>query len=431
MSKIKIKNFGPIKKGYLENDGWMDVKKVTVFIGNQGSGKSTVAKLISTMIWIEKALVRGDFKEKDLTVHNRFVKHCSYQNIQNYFKDNTRIEYKGKAYSILYEFGNVLVNKNKENGYSFPKIMYVPSERNFVSSVKNVLNLKGLPSTLYTFSDEFIDATEDLNGSVELPINNAKFEFQKLNKLSWIIGEDYKIKLSEASSGFQSFVPLFIVTSYLSHSLEKENDSTVKEISIEEGKRIREEIEKIYSNPNLSEEVKKASLEYLSSRFKYSCFINIVEEPEQNLFPTSQWQMLKSLLEFNNMNAGNKLILTTHSPYIINFLSIAIQGKYLEDKINSSGKEKDLLENVNEANTIKNRGNYEDWVLLERLNEVITLKSLLASSDVIIYQLDENNGSINKLSKPEGIPSDKNYLNNMLAEGNRLFDKLLEIEEEI
>ena len=46
MSKIKIKNFGPIKEGYIENDGWIDVKKVTVFIGNQGSGKSTVAKLL-------------------------------------------------------------------------------------------------------------------------------------------------------------------------------------------------------------------------------------------------------------------------------------------------------------------------------------------------------------------------------------------------
>ena len=52
MGKIKIKNFGPIKEGYQDNDGWIDIKKVTVFIGNQGSGKSTVAKLISTFVWI-------------------------------------------------------------------------------------------------------------------------------------------------------------------------------------------------------------------------------------------------------------------------------------------------------------------------------------------------------------------------------------------
>ena len=66
MSKIKIKNFGPIQEGYKENNGWIDISKVTVFIGNQGSGKSTVAKLISTFTWIEKALVRGDYNKNGL-----------------------------------------------------------------------------------------------------------------------------------------------------------------------------------------------------------------------------------------------------------------------------------------------------------------------------------------------------------------------------
>ena len=56
MSKIRIKNFGPIKEGFQENNGWIDIKKVTLFIGNQGSGKSTVAKLISTFTWLEKSL---------------------------------------------------------------------------------------------------------------------------------------------------------------------------------------------------------------------------------------------------------------------------------------------------------------------------------------------------------------------------------------
>lgn len=48
MSRIKIKNFGPIKATTSATDGWIDISKVTVFTGNQGSGKSTVAKLVST-----------------------------------------------------------------------------------------------------------------------------------------------------------------------------------------------------------------------------------------------------------------------------------------------------------------------------------------------------------------------------------------------
>ena len=64
MSKIKIKNFGPIRDGFQGDNGWLDISKITVFIGNQGSGKSTIAKLISTFTWIEKALIRGDYDKK-------------------------------------------------------------------------------------------------------------------------------------------------------------------------------------------------------------------------------------------------------------------------------------------------------------------------------------------------------------------------------
>jgi len=38
MSKIKVRYFGPINEGCLQ-DGWIDICKTTVFIGNQGLGK--------------------------------------------------------------------------------------------------------------------------------------------------------------------------------------------------------------------------------------------------------------------------------------------------------------------------------------------------------------------------------------------------------
>ena len=122
------------------------------------------------------------------------------------------------------------------------------------------------------------------------------------------------------------------------------------------------------------------------------------------------WLEIKKLLEFNNMNAGNKLILTTHSPYIINFLNLAIHGEYLETRIEKS----------NQANALKSK-----------LYQIIPEQSLICSNNVIVYQCNEVDGSINKLPTPEGIPSDQNYLNDMLKEGNRMFDKLLEIEEEL
>ena len=59
--RLRLNNFGPIGPGLSDNNGWIDFKRVTVFIGNQGSGKSTVAKLFSTFSWVEKALVRDLF----------------------------------------------------------------------------------------------------------------------------------------------------------------------------------------------------------------------------------------------------------------------------------------------------------------------------------------------------------------------------------
>jgi len=99
MSKIKIKNFGPVKNGFQDNGGWLDINKVTVFVGNQGSGKSTVAKLISTFTWIEKALVRGDYDQKWFERKNRLKNgFLPYHRLENYLKSDTYIEYQGDAY---------------------------------------------------------------------------------------------------------------------------------------------------------------------------------------------------------------------------------------------------------------------------------------------------------------------------------------------
>ena len=89
MNKLRVKNFGPIRTGLIENDGWIDVKKVTVFLGDQGTGKSTVAKLITTFTWLEKVLMRGDITENELSIPNALKKHLEYHRISNYFTDTS------------------------------------------------------------------------------------------------------------------------------------------------------------------------------------------------------------------------------------------------------------------------------------------------------------------------------------------------------
>jgi predicted ATPase len=417
MSKIKIKNFGPIKDGYTANDGWIDIKKVTVFIGNQGSGKSTVAKLISTFIWIEKALVRGDYNKKWFERKNKLKNHyLNYHRLENYFKtnsngnDDTVIEYEGEAYSFKFENGSLSINEINNKNYLLPQIMYVPAERNFITYVKTPKELKLSSDSLKEFLTEFDNAKNEMKGLEKLPINNVDIEYDKLNDTLNLKGEGYKVMLTEASSGFQSLVPLYIVSNYLANSVKKQSESNKEPMSNNELQRFKKGVKDIWSNNSLTDEQRRVALSVLSSKFNKTAFINIVEEPEQNLYPSSQWQMLQSLLTFNEMNKGNKLIMTTHSPYIINYLSISIQGKYLEKKIKKSTKEDELL---------------------SKLYNLIPEKAFVSSNNVVVYQLDEQDGSIKKLDTVDGIPSDENFLNDRLAEGNHLFDSLLEIEQEL
>ena len=410
MTRLRIKDFGPIKGGCTENDGWLDVRKVTLFIGNQGSGKSTVAKLISVFSWIEKAIVKGQLKAKELKAYNRFLKQLSYQRIDNYIKSTTEIEYEGRAYRISYKRNVFTAEKNEANGYLLPKIMYVPAERNFLGAIDRPDKLKNLPSPLFTFLDEYDHARNLYSKGIDLPIGDARFVYDSLNKIAHITNDNFTLRLSEASSGFQSTVPIYLVMKYLTESLGKANDPAVKPQSIEEQRKLAREIQRIINDPAISEEVRQESLRQLSARYKPACLINIVEEPEQNLFPGSQRILLNSLLEFTNNNEGNKLIITTHSPYLINFLSIAIQGSVLYESIKESK---------------------EVTVLTKKLEDVIPVRALLKAKDVIIYQMDERSGTIAKLTDYEGIPSDSNFLNQQIHQSNVLFDTLLEIEEEI
>ncbi len=416
MSKIRIKNFGPIKEGCENDDGWIEINKVTVFIGDQGSGKSTVAKAISTLSWLEKSLNRGDTKRDTISFHV-FKKFFEFQKIHNYFSDNTLIEYIGEKYHILYDatkkFPEITENNYDAEKYIVPKIMYIPSERNFLSALSDAYNVKGLPDNVFTFAEELKRAQKELNGKkLKLPIANIEYEYDEREDESYVIGEKYKIKLLEASSGLQSFIPLYLVSRNLSMEIKDDEKTLRKNLSVTQSLRMDKEIAELMlikgsGNNDLSQEIEKIRAKYYNK-----CFLNIVEEPEQNLFPSSQWEMLKMMLEFNNKTPGNKLIMTTHSPYIINYLTLCVKAhaiyKALEEK--------------------KNKQNILDG---SQIKKILPISSVIKANDLCIYELDHRNGSIKKLGTYQGIPSDSNYLNRSLGESNRLFDELLEIEEEL
>ncbi|ULJ68961.1 ATP-binding protein [Wielerella bovis] len=419
--RIKIQHFGAIQQTNPDNQGWLDIEKVTVFIGDQGSGKSTVAKLISTFMWIEKALVRGDLDAKTLQRKGKFTQFLKYHRLESYVQPNSYIEYDGLAKHIIFENNQLKVQKNEshEQNYVLPQIMYVPAERNFISYVKNPRELKITSESLQEFITEFNNAKRALKEPIALPINNIHLKYQEKTDSLKLKGENYEIDLSDGASGFQSAVPLLLVSDYLANSIVNPNVNNAP-MSEKERENFSKEMKQILENADFSDEQRRLAISLLSAKFNKKAFINIVEEPEQNLFPNSQWEILKELLKFNDLAEFNQLFITTHSPYIINYLSITIKASQIFQVI--------LDTYFNIYNTELPCGSELEKEIFDKLDEIIDTDCWLESHDLSIYQLKD--GVVTLLPEIYGIPSDDNYLNQMLREGNDLIDKLFDIEDE-
>lgn len=411
MTRLRIKHFGPIVQGMQGHDGWIDFKRVTVFIGNQGSGKSTLAKLFSTFSWMEKALVRGDYDQKWFERKGRLKGQLlPYHRLEHYLHDalegDTEIDYEGQAYAFSYREGVLSIKKLNGEGYQLPQVMYVPAERNFIAYVRHPRELKLSSEALKEFLTEFEKAKANMSGSVQLPINDTELEYDKLNDLLNLKGRGHKLRLTDASSGFQSLVPVYLVSQYLASTVKSK---TQQSMSTEELDRFKKWAEAIFKDETLTEEQQRAALSALSARFNKTAFLNIVEEPEQNLFPSSQWEMLKSLLQFKEQGPSNQLVLTTHSPYVVSYLGLAVQAHALWAKLLEQGRQD----------------------LIEKLIEIVPLHAMVPAKELEIYQSNELDGTVSALPHFEGIPSDSNVLNTYLHKGNALFDQLLDLEEAI
>lgn len=398
MRTIHIKDFGPIK-----DTGLIEVRPVTVFCGNQGTGKSTVAKLISMMSWIEKALVRKDVTTEDVKA-NFVENYCSYHYLEHYFNPDSFMEYTGDVLHLIYKKNAVKIELKDLKSYQMPQIMYVPAERNLMVAIENAERISSLPPALVTMMEVYRKALTKLRTDLKLPVNGFAVHYDKKGKTTWITDGSFQIQVHEAASGLQSVIPLMMVTKFLMHQIEK---GTTRDLSAEERERLQKEIADIIQDKSIDENVRKAILNTVNSRFRNDCFMNIVEEPEQNLFPTTQRQVVYELLDTLHKHEGNVLIMTTHSPYVLNDLTLAVKAGEIKKM---AGKK---------------------TAVLKRLGEIVTLGSCLAEGELAVYQINDTDGVVTPLPLYEGIPDDNNFLNSSLEDSNLLFDQLLELEDEL
>ena len=353
MNKLKIKNFGPIKSGYPDSDdGFFDISKVSIFVGDQGTGKSSVAKIISLFSWLEKqhqsqntdeiVISHSDFKNEFLSFHR----------IDSFLQDDTEIRYFSDNCSISY-YKNELHIKKINDKYIRPKVLYVPAERSFCTAIFNPNKVTGMPKNVLDFLSDYYDSIKAQNGkTIQLPLNGYEFRFSENDNRAYISEKDnYEIKIEEASSGLQSLTPLFITINYYLSQIQLPIDKRFEEFSLEQINQLKEVLSKHSLKKNISKEKinsiisqTKDSFKIISDNNEQNHFINsrlicIIEEPEQSLFPTSQYEIFMHLLKGFSNETNNSLVLTTHSPYILETINNSIYA----DTIRKSGKDSNHL----------------------------------------------------------------------------------------
>ncbi len=364
--EIEIRNVGPI------NDVQLKINKVNLFIGPQGSGKSTIAKIISFCFWLEKNVllhravshVTSLFVVKNLLVFHK---------LEHYFSNNSVIKYTSEVISFEYTQDSVTVKEGPLfDSASVGKTAYIPSERNIVT-IPEVSTIPFPNNCLRNYIFEWFNIRNKYNQN-----NNAKiadldvsYYFNKESKKDILVLENGKeIELHESSSGMQSAVPLYILLDYLTrwiyenpedisfekrdlilsalakHFKKKSQENAPGDLSkdyvsaflddrstnvmkvMERLIAIAPAMKKIdYSDPELNEYLS------LNDRLTGSHRSNIIiEEPELNLFPKTQTKLVYDILKFIKKDRDN-VVITTHSPYILYALNNCMQA-WLANKEN-------------------------------------------------------------------------------------------------
>lgn len=337
MSRLIVRNIGPIK----EVD--IDLKKVNVFIGAQSSGKSTLAKIISFCTWLDK----HTDKATKMYANGAIRSLMSYHRLtKEYFSNKTTIFYQGENIVYAYNWPKnealpeevkeyespVRLNDNeiffeKTVRVSNPKVLYIPAERNFVSAVPNLRKYQEDKDNLQEFVNTWFEVKRKFPKDKPLDVLNLGFQYyyQEDSYRDYVILEDGKtqIPLESSSSGLQSIIPLLVLVKWMSEGIYDED----KPFSPAEN----EEIEKIVLSGLSDLNKQDASivdkldrfLGFLSGRI-YTHTQFIIEEPEQNLFPETQCELMDSLSDSINHGKNHRMVLTTHSPYIVNYLNVLI-----------------------------------------------------------------------------------------------------------
>ena len=399
MAHLIVTDFGAIKSANIE------IKKYNFFIGHTSSGKSTIAKLLA----IFNNSIFWTFKEGDF---NSFLRLLDKYNINFEFTSTTIIRYSNEKYyweiglnkfHSNYEDADLMEMANTSKSYDFILKFIERKENNFaykefIKSLKNLLDLKdsamvelikpALVGLLYeecipvyipaerllisTFSNSIFsllqagasipDCIKDFGSlyekariqykNIDINILDIKVSFNNNGDTVYLMNENKEVKLSQTSSGIQSIIPLWIVFN-----------------------------------------------QYVESKKKQ---ILVIEEPELNLFPSTQHFLIDWIMRKMRKSNGS-IVITTHSPYVLS-----------------------VVDNLILAQEILKKSNKKKLVL-SKIKELIPSMALIDFDDVSSYFF-HSDGTVKDIRDTDIKSLGAEYIDTASDKLGYIFDELCNIE---
>lgn len=248
-----------------------------------------------------------------------------------------------------YETKKLLASiKNLKSEIFNNNVLYIPSERTIVGLLKQAaLNFSNLsipiPKHLLDYAAKYNSATYDIK-QFDLSFIKEGCVYKNIK------GDDYiyysqkkRIKLSESASGIQSVIPILL--------------------------------------PIIN---KKSGDFFNDSQYSF-----VIEEPETNLFPKAQYELLKYLEknrkdDFGKIDKGIIHTYTTHSPFILSSLNNML---YAYKKGNLANQiVKDKINKILEQNNWINPDDFSAYQIVDgKAKSIMDRKTGLIKENVIDY----------------------------------------------
>lgn len=349
MKHIVIHSVGPIV------DADIDLKQISVIIGPQSLGKSTILKVASYCTWVEKNIELQ--QDPSLFDGEKFIQPLmTFHKMGDYFNENSHISYESDYMRFSYSHMKKAFSfewKEARWSYRRTKISYIPSERNLVAVIPNWFEISLEQNNIRSFMTEWETARRATTTLLDVLHLNVSYRYDPDLKKDMVkIQDGSTMDITDISSGLQSLIPLYVHLNYLNSSLahsgspskivgdwvnEELRNSIYEELFVKKGRtevaeyntypdgqtdkngvpmlygRYYGEDRLVFSHASDIDDFEKILNQYVLTDH---CDI-FLEEPENNLFPPTQAGLTNWIIDLANGEHANSFFIATHSPYVL------------------------------------------------------------------------------------------------------------------